>query len=179
MDEEPQRLPVRAFIGLGSNIGDRCATLRSARAALDELPGTTTIAFSPMIETEAVVRPGAPPQAPYLNAAAQLETSLGPRALLDALLDIERDRGRDRADAERWTPRTLDLDLLLYGEQIINEPGLTVPHPHMHEREFVLAPLASIAPDALHPVLKRTVGEMLESVRSRSGASMPESGSPG
>jgi 2-amino-4-hydroxy-6-hydroxymethyldihydropteridine diphosphokinase len=100
-------------------------------------------------------------QGPYLNAAALLETALGARALLDALLAIERARGRDRAGAARWGPRTLDLDLLLYGDRIIDEPGLTVPHPRMHERLFVLRPLALIAPEMIVPTCRLSVGALL------------------
>jgi len=100
------------------------------------------------------------PQGPYLNAAALIETSLSPRELLGQLLRIERAAGRDRAKEQRWGPRTLDLDLIFFADRIISEPDLKVPHPLMHERMFVLEPLAEIAPRAVHPVLNRTVIEL-------------------
>lgn len=102
--------------------------------------------------------PGGLPQPPYLNAAAVLETTLSARELLDVMLDIERTHGRDRAGESRWAPRTLDLDLLLYGDCVIDEPGLTVPHPEMAQRFFVMRPLAAVAPNMVHPVL----GERIE-----------------
>ncbi len=110
---------------------------------------------SSFIETEPV---GGPPQGPYINAAAELRTILSPRALLEALLEVEDELGRVRS--VHWGPRKVDLDLLLYEEQIIDEPGLQVPHPHMHKRQFVLDPLSEIAPEAVHPVLGKTVREL-------------------
>ncbi|MFO8007061.1 MAG: 2-amino-4-hydroxy-6-hydroxymethyldihydropteridine diphosphokinase, partial [Candidatus Brocadiia bacterium] len=112
---------------------------------------------SSFIETEPV---GGPPQGPYINAAAELRTTLSPRELLEELLDVEDKLGRVRT--VHWGPRKLDLDLLLYEDQIIDEPGLQVPHPHMHKRPFVLDPLSEIAPEVTHPVLDKTVSEMQE-----------------
>ncbi len=112
---------------------------------------------STFIETEPV---GGPPQGPYINAAAELRTTLSPRALLDVLLDVEDELGRVRT--VHWGPRKLDLDLLLYEDQIIDEPRLQVPHRHMHKRQFVLEPLGEIAPDAVHPVLGKSVRELQE-----------------
>jgi len=129
-----------AYVGLGSNLGDRAATLRSALAALGGLPDTRLLRCSTFHETQAV---GGPPgQPPYLNAVAALRTGLSPRRLMEALLEIERRHGRVRT--VRDAPRTLDLDLLLYGPRRIAEPGLTVPHPRMWQRDFVLRPLAEL-----------------------------------
>jgi 2-amino-4-hydroxy-6-hydroxymethyldihydropteridine diphosphokinase len=128
----------RAYVGLGANLGDREATI--GRAA--QLLGVTRL--STIRETEPW---GNPDQPPFLNAVAELETELAPRALLHRLLEIERELGRTRSSA-RWGPRAIDLDLLLYGDQTIDEPDLTVPHPYLHERLFVLEPLAELAPDA-------------------------------
>lgn len=154
-----QSVPVIACIALGSNIGDRASALDAAFARLATLPECVLIARSEPVETEPV---GPVPQGIFLNAAAVIETTLPPRDLLEAILAIESAGGRDRSRTERWGPRTIDLDLLLYGDRIIAEPGLMVPHPRMHQRRFVLEPLSAIAPDALHPVLMRTVREMLE-----------------
>ena len=141
--------PVRACIGLGGNIGDVDAALRAALAALDALPGTRLLRASRFYRTPAW---GVEAQPDFTNAVAVLGTTLPARALLDALLDIERAHGRERAaDGSRWGPRTLDLDLLLYGESVIDEPGLVVPHPQLHARAFVLVPLADVAPDAMVP----------------------------
>lgn len=154
---------VHAAIGLGSNLGDREATIRSALAAMDAIPGLRLIRVSRIIETEPV---GPVPQDPFLNATAVVQTSLPPRRLLDALLSIERRHGRDRATGERHGPRTLDLDLLLYADQVIDEPGLQVPHPAMASRAFVLEPLSEIAPEWVHPALQASV----ESLRLRTAA---------
>lgn len=140
--------PVPAFVGVGSNVGDRAAHVAHAAAALARTAGVRVLGMSTVHETEPVGPPG---QGPYLNAVIALETTLAPRALLAALLAIERERGRDRALELRNGPRTLDLDLLCWGSAVpggdrIDEPGLQVPHPRMHERAFVLLPLAEVAP---------------------------------
>lgn len=130
------------FIGLGSNLGDRAATIRAALDALSADGDVRVVRCSSLYETAPV---GGPPGQPmYLNAAAELETRLAPRALLDRMLAVEARFGRRRE--VRHGPRTLDLDLLLYAELAVDEPGLTIPHPRMWEREFVLAPLREIAP---------------------------------
>jgi 2-amino-4-hydroxy-6-hydroxymethyldihydropteridine diphosphokinase len=130
-----------AYVGLGSNLGDREATIRAAVAAL---PGV--VALSELRETEPV---GLVDQPLFLNGAARLETELSARQLLDELLAIERELGRERR--ERWGPRTIDLDLLLYGDEIVDEPGLSVPHPRLHERRFALEPLAELDPELVIP----------------------------
>ena len=142
------RVPVTAAIGLGGNIGDAAATLRDALQVLDTLPGTRLLRASPLFRTPAW---GNTEQADFVNAAALLRTQLDARSLLDALLEVERRFGRDREAGEPWGPRTLDLDLLLYGDAAIDEPGLRVPHPHLHERAFALVPLLEVAPLAVIP----------------------------
>ena len=134
---------VRAFIGLGSNLGDREATLHSAVRSLERLPRTRVVGVSSFRETEPVGVAGGPM---FLNGAAEVETALEPAELLAALLAIERRHGRRRAGAGavQGAPRTLDLDLLLYGTAKIEAPGLVLPHPRLHERAFVLEPLAEL-----------------------------------
>jgi 2-amino-4-hydroxy-6-hydroxymethyldihydropteridine diphosphokinase len=140
--------PAIAFVGLGGNLGDAATTLRAALQALDRLPATRLLRASRLYRTQAW---GLEQQPDFINAVAMLETALGARALLDALLATERDFGRERESGQRWGPRILDLDLLLHGERMIDEPGLHVPHPHLHERAFALVPLLEIAPDTLIP----------------------------
>ncbi len=140
---------VNAFIGLGSNLGNREANLRAALDRLGALPGTRLVRESSLMETEPVDSP--PGAGLFLNGVAWIETSLAPLELLESLLAIERELGRDRKGQPRNAPRTIDLDLLLYGEQLINEPELQVPHPRMSEREFVLWPLLQIASKLTDP----------------------------
>jgi len=140
------RSPVTAFIALGSNLGDPAGQIRSALRALDKLPDTRLVRQSAFYRN---APEGGLAQPEFVNAVAQIETRIGPRALLDRLLEIERDHGRVRDYPN--APRTLDLDIVLYGDSIVQEPGLTIPHPRMLERVFVLAPLAEIAPDAVVP----------------------------
>lgn len=152
--------PVNAYVALGANLGDRVTNLRRALGLLRQSPGFEIIRASSFIENPAV---GGPANSPaFLNGAAEISTTLSARALLDQLLEIEKQLGRVRS--EKWSPRTIDLDLLLYDSQIIDEPGLTVPHPLMHERRFVLEPLAELAPNAIHPVLNRTIADLLKSL---------------
>jgi 2-amino-4-hydroxy-6-hydroxymethyldihydropteridine diphosphokinase len=134
---------IRAYVGLGSNLGDREATLRAAVGRLAGLSKTEVRGISAFRDTEPV---GYIHQPRFLNGAVELETDLAPRELLDALLELERDFGRDRSTSPPQGPRTLDLDLLLYGDEEIDEPGLEVPHPRLHERGFVLEPLAELDP---------------------------------
>jgi len=137
----------RAYVGLGANLGDREQNLRSALEALASVPRVQVVAVSSFRETEPV---GYTDQPRFLNAAARLETSLTPRELLDALLQIERSLGRTRT-GPRYGPRTIDLDLLLYGDESVDEPGLRVPHPRLAERAFVLEPLAELDPSLVVP----------------------------
>jgi 2-amino-4-hydroxy-6-hydroxymethyldihydropteridine diphosphokinase len=132
----------RAYVGLGANLGDRERTLRAAVDALAAEDEVEVVSVSTLRETEPV---GVGQQPLYLNGAAELETTLTARRLLDRLLAVEQRFGRIRVPGEQG-PRTLDLDLLLYGDEVIDEPGLTVPHPRLHERRFVLEPLAELAP---------------------------------
>jgi 2-amino-4-hydroxy-6-hydroxymethyldihydropteridine diphosphokinase len=136
----------RAFIGLGANIGDPGGQLRDALAALDAIPGTRLMRASSLWRTAPV---GYAAQPDFVNAVAEIETAQAPRALLEALLAIEKRFGRERSFAN--APRTLDLDLLLYGDRVLSEQGLELPHPRMHERAFVLAPLVEIAPEVEIP----------------------------
>jgi len=152
--------PTEAAIGLGANLGDRLGALRAAVAALDVHPEVTVTVVSAVYETEALVRPGAAPQPDHLNAAALVRTTLAPRALLAVLHGIERDAGRDFS-APRWSPRPLDLDLLLYADARIDSAGLVVPHPALAERRFVLAPLADVAASRAVPGLGQTVAALL------------------
>jgi 2-amino-4-hydroxy-6-hydroxymethyldihydropteridine diphosphokinase len=135
-----------AYVALGANLADPVAQVEGALAELDGIPGTRVTARSSLYLTAPV---GLTQQPDFINAAARLETSLGPVPLLDALLEIEKGHGRVRSVPN--APRTLDLDLLLYGEARIDSPRLVVPHPRMNERAFVLVPLAEIAPDAEVP----------------------------
>lgn len=151
-----------AYVALGANLGDPAATVLAAFAALANLPESRVSHGSSLYRTAPV---GLTDQPEFVNAVAELETTLAPEALLAALFDIEERFGRIRA--EKNGPRTLDLDLLMYGGLVLDEPGLTLPHPRMHERLFVLEPLAEVAPMAVHPCLKRSVKELLEAARPR------------
>jgi len=154
---------VRAYVGVGANLGDREETILAAIDLLAVQPGVDVVGVSALRETE----PWGPvEQPPYLNGAVALETDLDPRDLLDVLLDVERRFGRDRAMEVRWGPRTLDLDLLLHGDLVRDEPGLTLPHPRLHERRFVLEPLADLDPALVVPG-RGTVAELLASLDAR------------
>jgi 2-amino-4-hydroxy-6-hydroxymethyldihydropteridine diphosphokinase len=160
--------PAVAFVALGSNLGDRAAHLAGALAGLRATRGISALRCSSLYETEPVGPPG---QGPYLNAVVRLETRLAPRELLARLLALEAAAGRTRS-AVRDEARTLDLDLLLFGERCLDEPDLRVPHPRLHERPFVLAPLRELAPRLRHPRLGRTVAELAAALEA-SGAWRP------
>ena len=139
---------IRVAVGLGANLGDAVRSVGDALVALSRLPDTRLLRASRLYRTPAW---GVTEQPDFINAVAVLDTALPARTLLDALLAVERDFGRLRLEGERWGPRRLDLDLLLYGDAVIDEPGLRVPHPHLHERAFAMVPLAEIAPDVEIP----------------------------
>jgi 2-amino-4-hydroxy-6-hydroxymethyldihydropteridine diphosphokinase len=138
----------RAYVGLGANLGDREATIRRAVELLGAEPRIEVVAVSTLRETEPV---GYADQAAFLNGAAALETDLSPRALLDRLLTVEQELGRVRGLGPRYGPRAIDLDLLLYGAEVVDEPGLTVPHPRLTERRFALEPLYELDPELSLP----------------------------
>ena len=151
----------RVYVAMGSNLGDRDAHLAAGLAALQATEGIEVVAVSPLYETDPV---GPPPQGPYLNGAIQLSTRLDPNALLDRLLEIEAAEGRTRG-VERNAARTLDLDLLLYGDRKLAGPELEIPHPRLADRPFVLEPLCDLAAEFVHPVLGETIEELALRVR--------------
>jgi 2-amino-4-hydroxy-6-hydroxymethyldihydropteridine diphosphokinase len=153
--------PVIAYIGLGANLGDPRAQVEEAVRRLREAEEVELLRVSALYLTPPLGPPGQPW---YVNAAVQVKTRLTPEEVMRLLIGIETAMGRVRD--ERWGPRLIDLDLLLYNGEIITGPDLTVPHPEMHRRAFVLAPLAEIAPDAWHPVLKKTARELLEELEA-------------
>jgi 2-amino-4-hydroxy-6-hydroxymethyldihydropteridine diphosphokinase len=145
-------------IALGSNLGDSLTILEKSLKILSQTPKITVKSHSSWYRTV----PVGPPQPDYLNGCALLDVQLTPEALLETLLDVEQQFGRVRL--QRWGPRTLDLDLLLYDDRILETAKLQIPHPRMRERAFVLVPLAEIAPDWLDPVSKKAIAQLLEEV---------------
>ncbi|MBN1553714.1 MAG: 2-amino-4-hydroxy-6-hydroxymethyldihydropteridine diphosphokinase [Phycisphaerae bacterium] len=154
---------ITAYIGLGANVGETADTLRRALEMLSTRDGIQVWRISQFIKTQPVGGPEDQP--PYLNAAAEIHTTLSPEELLAVLHEVESALGRDRSRELRWGPRTCDLDILLYGPEIIDQTNLTIPHPRMHERRFVLEPLAQIAPNAKHPTREKTITELLSELR--------------
>lgn len=148
----------QSAIALGSNLGDSRATLEAALKNLDQTPGITVKTYSSWYKTA----PIGPPQPAYLNGCAILEVQLSPLELLETVLEIERKFGRVRR--ERWGPRTLDIDILLFADLILSTPELEIPHPRMNERAFVLVPLAEIAPDWIEPVSRDAIGQLVAKV---------------
>lgn len=142
------RVKHKAFVGLGANLGARERTLRRAVELLAASPGIDVLAVSTLRETDPV---GYADQPPFLNGAVALATDLSPRDLLGRLLEVERELGRVRGEGPRFGPRVVDLDLLLYGDRVVEEPGLTVPHPRLAERRFVLEPLHELDPELTLP----------------------------
>lgn len=148
----------RVFLGLGSNEGDRLANLSRVVQRLGETAGVRVVQMATIHETGPV---GGPPQEDFLNTVVEIATSLSPRELLCAVKAAEVHLGRTPS-CERWGPRIIDLDILLYDDLIVHEPDLVIPHTLMHTRRFVLEPLAQLAPGVVHPVLRRTIAELLE-----------------
>jgi 2-amino-4-hydroxy-6-hydroxymethyldihydropteridine diphosphokinase len=151
----------KAYVALGSNLGNPAGNVILAASEMNTIPGVRVIATSRLYTTAPV---GVKNQPDFVNAAAVLEVECTARELLEGLLAIEKRYGRDRQSEQRWGPRTLDLDLLLFCEQMIDEPGLTVPHPRMRERRFVLQPLADLAPTVVPPGWDMDVTRALESL---------------
>ncbi len=147
----------QVYLSLGSNVGDRAENLRTAIHHLGRLGKVVTV--SPFYETEPVELTTQPW---FLNCALQLDTEKMPRQLLNGVLDIEQEMGRRRR--QKKGPRNIDIDILLFGNSVVQAKGLSIPHPAMHERRFVLEPLAEIAPDARHPVLKRSIRELRDAL---------------
>jgi 2-amino-4-hydroxy-6-hydroxymethyldihydropteridine diphosphokinase len=146
------------LVALGSNLGDRAALIHGALSRLGSEPSTSALTASPLHETQPIG--GAPGQQPFLNAVATFETSLSPQSLLALLQRIEHDLGRQRS--ERWSARTIDLDLVLFGDEVIDMPELVVPHPRMAFRRFVVEPAAQIAPQRMHPTIGWTMAQLLD-----------------
>jgi 2-amino-4-hydroxy-6-hydroxymethyldihydropteridine diphosphokinase len=163
-----------AYVGVGANLGDRASTIAEAVRRLGLLPLTSVRAVSSLRETDPV---GVLDQPRFLNGAVALETELEPRKLLEGLLDVERTLGRVRG-ARRFGPRTIDLDLLLYGSETVDEPGLAVPHPRLHERMFVLEPLAELEPGLIVPGRGCVTG-LLRALRAPGPALQDSPGDPG
>jgi 2-amino-4-hydroxy-6-hydroxymethyldihydropteridine diphosphokinase len=152
----------KAYVALGSNLNDPAGNVIAAATEMNTIPGVRVIATSRLYTTAPV---GVADQPDFINAVAMLEVGCTARELLDGLLALEKRYGRDRTSEQRWGPRTLDLDLLLFRQQTIDEPGLTVPHPRMAERLFVLEPLADLASSLVPPGWTMSVGRMLEAMR--------------
>ena len=155
---QPDVSPATAYVALGSNLGDRRRHLQAALQALNTMEAVEVSRASSFHDTAPV---GPQDQRRFLNAVAEVHTTLPPHVLMDGLLEIEASLGRrPREHRQHWGPREIDLDLLMYGDTVVDTPGLTLPHPRMHERGFVLGPLCEIAPQLRHPVSGRTVADL-------------------
>ena len=161
-----------AYLALGANLGDRRRNIEAAVGMLRATARVRVKKVSSLLETAAVGGPNDSPR--FLNGVAEIETELCPTELLSRLLEIERHLGRQRR--QKWDPRLIDLDILLYNDRIINEPNLKVPHPLMHRRGFVLQPLAEIAPDRIHPALGISIRQMLKRLREKEAGDKGASG---
>jgi 2-amino-4-hydroxy-6-hydroxymethyldihydropteridine diphosphokinase len=162
-------MPNRAFIGIGTNLGDRAANYKEAIQRIADLPETHIVRLSSIYQTE----PVGDVRGAFLNGVAEIETELNPDALMHRLLLIERRMGRKRPPTRRksaaprkYRPRPIDLDLLFFNKEIINSSALTVPHPSLHERRFVLAPMVELAPTLIHPKLNVTISELLVGLKA-------------
>ncbi len=158
-----ERAAVTTFVALGANLGNRRENIESALALLRDTAGVAVVAVSTLLENPAVGMPEGSPA--FLNAVAKIETTLAAHALLKRLHEIEQELGRVRE--EKWVSRNIDLDLLLYGNKVLSSDNLVIPHPLMHERRFVLEPLAELAPEAVHPTLQMTIRGLLDDLNSR------------
>lgn len=145
------------YLGLGSNLGNREQYIQDAVAYIKDMPNVKDVTLSEIIETEPV---GGPPQNNFLNAVLKLLYKGTPEELLDSIHIIETKLGRERK--EKWGPRTIDIDILFFGDKIINKPNLTIPHPLLNKRRFVLVPFIQIDPDFVHPVYKKSIKKLLE-----------------
>ena len=155
-----------AYLGLGTNLGDRLANIERALVLIEDHPAILPVSTSSYYETEPVLPEGLPPeqrrQEWFINAVTAIQAEMEPAELLDVCLDIERELGRVRDEQSRWAARVIDIDILLYGSEIITleKPELTIPHPHMHERAFVLVPMLELCPDLNHPVLNKSISKL-------------------
>jgi 2-amino-4-hydroxy-6-hydroxymethyldihydropteridine diphosphokinase len=154
----------KAYIGLGSNLGNRLGNIRFALAAMGQMPGSSVLRMSAVYETEPVGTAGQPK---FLNAAVELETSLEPSLLLNSLQRIEHHMGRVRQ--VKWEPRVIDLDILYYGSLVIDTPELKVPHPEAKDRGFVLVPLCDLDPELVDPVIRQPVKALLKKIPRTKG----------